>query len=426
MIDRRRFLKLSAATGLAMCVRTPTAHGSNGQYEGPFVAVFNASGGWDTTYLMDPKGTPEINRLYTDDQIGHAGPINFAPTAGRIADGEMTNRQFFERYGSDLLVVNGVDVSVNNHSPCSRYMATGELSSLVYPTFPALVAATKCPDVPLAFMTFGQYSGTGNIVAQTRIPYLSSLDRFGRIDYADSGRTRRFHHETVSERIEAALREVQGNAHPLPRVNRGRSFVFNAQQSSKSLDRITPHLPENRPNDPFLQQVEIALAGFASGLAVSANLKLGTFDSHNSNDPDQMNLIPKFLGGVDYMMNRAEEIGIRDRLIVIIQSEMGRTPWYNGTGGKDHWSITSMMAMGPGIRGNRVIGQTTVNPESGFDQSAAVIDPTTLENTRDGIHIRPEHIQQAQRELLGIAEHPLCARFKLDLPDEEHLNNLFG
>ena len=81
---------------------------------------------------------------------------------------------------------------------------------------------------------------------------------------------------------------------------------------------------------------------------------------------------------------------------------------------------------GPGIRGNRVIGQTTVNPESGFDQSAAVIDPTTLENTRDGIHIRPEHIQQAQRELLGIAEHPLCARFKLDLPDEERLNNLFG
>jgi hypothetical protein len=126
------------------------------------------------------------------------------------------------------------------------------------------------------------------------------------------------------------------------------------------------------------------------------------------------------------MMTRAEEIGIRDRLIVIIQSEMGRTPWYNGTGGKDHWSITSMMAMGQGIRGNRVIGQTTVNPDSGFDQSAAVIDPTTLENTRDGIHIRPEHIQQAQRELLGIAEHPLCARFKLDLPDEERLNNLFG
>ena len=32
-------------------------------YEGPYYVVFNASGGWDTTYLMDPKGVNEINRL---------------------------------------------------------------------------------------------------------------------------------------------------------------------------------------------------------------------------------------------------------------------------------------------------------------------------------------------------------------------------
>ena len=32
--------------------------------EGPYYVVFNASGGWDTTYLMDPKGVDGINRLY--------------------------------------------------------------------------------------------------------------------------------------------------------------------------------------------------------------------------------------------------------------------------------------------------------------------------------------------------------------------------
>ena len=409
-----------------MCVQTPFAHSAGGRYEGPFLAVFNASGGWDTTYLMDPKGTPEVNRLYTDDQIDRVGSIHFAPTAGRIAEAAMTNRQFFERYGPDLLVVNGIDVSVNNHSPCSRYVATGELGSLVYPTFPALFAAAKCPDVPLAFLTFGQYSGTGNIIAQTRIPYLSSLERFGSIGYSDRRRTRRLQHEAVSERIDAALQEVRAGTHPLPRVERARAFVDSAQDSSRSLDRILPHIPQNAPADNFLQQVEIALAGFSSGLAVSANLKLGPFDSHNTNDHDQMDLIPKFLKGIDHMMVRAEEIGIRDRLVVIIQSEMGRTPWYNGNDGKDHWSITSMMAMGPGIQGNRVIGETTVNPDSGFDQSAAVIDPTTLERRADGIHMRPEHIQQAQREFLGIADHPLSRRFKLDLPNEERLNNLFA
>ena len=29
-------------------------------YNGPFYVVFNASGGWDTTYLMDPKGIEGI------------------------------------------------------------------------------------------------------------------------------------------------------------------------------------------------------------------------------------------------------------------------------------------------------------------------------------------------------------------------------
>ena len=47
--------------------------------------------------------------------------------------------------GSELLVLNGLDYSVNNHSPCSRYMATGTLDSLAYPTFAALVAACQGP-----------------------------------------------------------------------------------------------------------------------------------------------------------------------------------------------------------------------------------------------------------------------------------------
>ena len=29
-------------------------------YAGPYYVVFNASGGWDTTYLMDPKGAGAV------------------------------------------------------------------------------------------------------------------------------------------------------------------------------------------------------------------------------------------------------------------------------------------------------------------------------------------------------------------------------
>lgn len=124
--------------------------------------VFNASGGWDTTYLMDPKGVGGINRLYQHSDILTAGNHRFAPTAKHIASG-MSNEDFFTKYGAELRVLNGLDLSVNNHTPCARYMATGKLDSLAYPTFPALVAACLGAEAPLAFLTFGNYSAQGGM-----------------------------------------------------------------------------------------------------------------------------------------------------------------------------------------------------------------------------------------------------------------------
>ena len=49
-----------------------------------------------------------------------------------------------------------------------------------------------------------------------------------------------------------------------------------------------------------------------------------------------MRLIPEFLAGIACPVRDAEELGIRDKLVVVIQSEMGRTPDYNKGNGKDH------------------------------------------------------------------------------------------
>ena len=34
-------------------------------------------------------------------------------------------------------------------------------------------------------------------------------------------------------------------------------------------------------------------------------------------DHDQMKLIPEFLSGIDYMIKRSEELGIREKLVII-------------------------------------------------------------------------------------------------------------
>jgi hypothetical protein len=426
--DRRNFLKRCALAGLGVAVPLryplPTqAQTRNEPYEGPYYVVFNASGGWDTTYLMDPKGVNNINRLYQEGDILTRGAHKYAPTARHIQGG-LSNEDFYAQFGNELLVFNGLDYSVNNHAPGARYMATGKLDSMAYPTFAALVAACQGPACPLSFLTFGNYSATGNLVAMSRVPYLPSLRRLANGDAVDGNERSPYHDRFALDRIERALQvQVESRAATprLPRAEHADNMLFAAQANSKALERVTPYIPREIPRERLSQQADIALASFKAGVCVSANLSIGQFDSHANNDPDQMRLIPEFLAGIRYITRRAEDLRIRDRLVIIVQSEMGRTPTYNSGNGKDHWSIGSIMFLGRGIRGNRVLGATDERQfHVPFNARSLILD------RQNGIRVRPEHIHTALRELAGIADHAFSRRFPLGVADNECLRGLWG
>ena len=426
---RRDFLKLCGLAGLGVAVpfvRPSAARAADKKdepYAGPYYVVFNASGGWDTTYLMDPKGVNGINRLYKEGDILTKGEHKFAPNK-KHAQGGLCNEDFYAEFGGELLTFNGLDYSVNNHSPGARYMATGKLDSLAYPTFAALVAACRGPDCPLAFLTFGNYSATGNLVAMSRVPYLPSLKKIANADAIDGNERSPYHDKFALDRIEQALREEHAAraADPrLPRAERGENMLYAAQVNSKALQRVTQYIPAQVPKERLHQQAEIALASFKAGVCVSANLTIGQFDSHANNDPDQMKLIPEFLAGIAYLIRRAGELKIRDQLVVVVQSEMGRTPTYNAGNGKDHWSIGSALFLGNGIKGNRVLGATDEK------QFAVPVDPQTLNLDKGkGIRVRPEHVHEALREFAGMADHPLSKKFPLGVPDAEKLKGFWG
>ena len=430
-MKRRNLLKLCTAVGLGFAspvgerylLKAEEDTSESPPYEGPYYIVINASGGWDTTYMMDPKGVNEINRLYQQDDILTQGNIRYAPNAKHTTAG-MSNEEFFGKYANELLVFNGLDYSVNNHSPCSRYMATGKLDSLEYPTFAALVAACKGSETPLAFLTFGQYSATGNLVPLSRVPYLSSLKRLANADGVDGSQRTFYSDDFVRDRIDAALieqRAAQVNSPRLPRQQRAENMLYAAQFNSKALNRITPYIPKTQSKGRLPSQVDIALASFKAGVCVSANLSIGQFDSHANNDVDQMKLIPEFLAGIDYLATKADELHLRDKLVIVIQSEMGRTPTYNKGNGKDHWSVGSVMFMGAGIRGNRVIGETDDK------QFLVPINPGTLATDESlGIRVRPEHIHAALREFAGISNHSFSRKFPLDIPAGEKLEKFWG
>lgn len=418
-MNRRHFLQLTGLSGLALGTGARAAQ----PYNGPYFVVVHAEGGWDTTALMDPKGTPRVNRTYTAADIVSAGNILHAPTAAALPGG-MTNEAFFSKYANELLVVNGIDIAVNNHSPCTRYVGSGKLNSAQYPSFPALAAACIAPDAPLAFMALGGASATGNLIAKNNIAYMPSLLELARADYVDQSHDWTWNAPAATSRIDEALAEVSQGS--LPGTQRARRFIHDAQVASQDLSWIEPHAPAVVPSDPVKLQMEVALTTFVSGTAVAATVGFGQFDSHNNNDVEQTPLIAQLLDAVDHLMEGATRLGIRDQLVVIMSSEMGRTPWYNQYDGKDHWSVGSMMFMGAGISGNRVVGGTQIDPATGEDQSPMLINPTTLALDSNGIRIRPEHIHEALRELAGIAQHPHAGRFDLGVPANERLLHLFG
>lgn len=426
--ERREFLKRCSLAGLgvATALRDPDeirAEPTSAPYEGTCYVVFNASGGWDTTYLMDPKGINGINRLYRQGDILTRGNHKYAPNAAH-AQGGMTNEDFYAQFGAELLAFNGLDYSVNNHSPGARYMATGKLDSLAYPTFAALVAACQGPACPLSYLTFGNYSATGNLVAMSRVPYLPSLRTLANADGVGGNERMPYHDRFAQDRIERALGtqvEFRSAQPRLPRAEHAENMLYAAQTNSRALERVAPFIPRDVPRERLSQQVDIALASFKAGVCVSANLTIGQFDSHANNDVDQMKLIPEFLAGVRYLYRRAEELRIRERLVVVLQSEMGRTPNYNNGNGKDHWSIGSILFLGRGIRGDRVIGAT----DDG--QFHVPVNARTLAVDRErGVRVRPEHLHQALRELAGIADHAFSRRFPLGVPDAERLVGLWG
>jgi hypothetical protein len=233
-----------------------------------------------------------------------------------------------------------------------------------------------------------------------------------------------YHDDFAISRIERAIderRNARRQLNLLPRQERAENMLYAAQVNSKALARVTPHIPDNLPKQRLAQQAEIALTSFKAGVCVSANLSIGQFDSHANNDQDQMRLIPEFLEGIAYVLHRAEELGIRDQLVVIAQSEMGRTPDYNNGNGKDHWSIGSIMFLGPGIKGGRVLGQTDEK------QFALPVDPASMKiDSENGIRIRPEHIHESLREFAGIAQHPASLEFSLEVKTKEKLRGLWS
>ncbi len=409
-MERRDFLKMAGLAGVSLVspLGIRSARAQEGPYEGKLFIMLNAGGGWDPTSLCDPKGRlgemdMEPMNNYLRDDIGTAGNISYAPVPG--------HQEFFDKYYDELTVINGVDTQTNGHDSGSRHTWSGRLAE-GYPSFSALVAGSVAATKPLAFISNGGYDLTQGLVAPTRTGSTGALSRIAYPNRPDPGDAERAYHlEGATTKIQELQRQRlqdRMGKQGLPNRRHAMNQLFLATQGKNEIRRLTEFLPElDNSNNRLFRQAQLAIAAYKAGVTASANLSMGGFDTHGNHDQNHFPRLGQLLAGVDFIMTEAERQGVRDKVVVMVGSDFGRTPGYNGNQGKDHWSITSVMLLGAGIPGDRVIGSTT------HEHRPINVNPTTLAPDEDGIRIEPRHIHLALRELAGIQESEASRAFPI-------------
>ena len=409
---RRTLLKglLAGAGTAAAGFRLPLVHAAD--HRGKLFVFVQADGGWDPTSFCDPKdntpGEPVINHWAERDEVRQIGRIRYAPFA--------RNETFFRKYHRRMLVINGVDAQTNSHTVGIVHNWSGR-NSEGYPTTTALLAAHYAPALPVPYLSFGGFSATAGLTRFTRI------DNAGLLRQIAEPATEMFTEENWAalESYRAATAQRLASApNLLPGDVRHRGF-YRSAFATEGLKAYADAIP---PEDELEQeagysgrdrnfystlrrQAQLAVLAFKTGVAVSADLWLGGFDTHATHDPDHEWLLGNLTDSVDYLWDYAEKHGVANRMVVVIGSDFGRTNFYNSAEGKDHWPIGSFVIMEKRQRWTgRAVGET-----DGL-HFAQRINPRTLRrDDAGGTIIYPKHVHKALRRYLGIEHTPGAQRF---------------
>ena len=303
-----------------------------------------------------------------------------------------------------------------------------------YPSLAALFAASKNPSLPMAYISNGGYDFTASLVSRARASSADFID-----DLADPNSSEYLYRSAknsgqdidIYQQIKLAqkqrLKRQQAQAE-LPLRRQQLNQLFTVRQEDNDLAKLSTekdlieaaipvnghmHSPVRNQVRGFKSQASLVAAAFKAGVAASANISTGGFDTHGNHDSTQYQSLGDLLEGIVYLQEALAEAGIAEKTTVVIGSDFGRTPYYNSGNGKDHWPITSMMVMHPegSIKGGKTFGSSTKM----FRSQKLDLNNGGMNN--DGQLLTPAHVNSALRKELGIADNTLAVRFPLNVDD---------
>jgi hypothetical protein len=174
------------------------------------------------------------------------------------------------------------------------------------------------------------------------------------------------------EQIDAQVRQVEGQT-PLDGYGRTQQRAFSLLTSSRlksafDLGREDPRLLDRYGRTLFGHSTLIARRLVEEGVRFvnvtwdlfwdRIKIDYDAWDTHNHNFPIlRDNKLPGLDQTYSALMGDLSDRGLLDETLVVVMSEMGRTPRVNPNGGRDHWTFCySVMFAGAGIRGGTLCG----------------------------------------------------------------------
>ena len=378
-LSRRSLLLSAGAAGLAAPFAPALGVGTNARR----MVVLLAEGGWDVTFAFDPKlGEPEIEG--PERYEGSQGPQDVEVLTTYADIPVVTNEakranvsRFFENWADRTTVVNGIFTGSIAHDP-SRYRILTGTPSNENADFASIVGSIHGAEMPLGSLDLSGRSLSGELAAsagrvgnRSQIAMLldPSLSLFP--PGAQPGTEPLF----VADDSERALLDsfldtrtdslvaARGDAAVSGKIN----GLFEARDRARRLEAkghvLNGHLNIGEVPKPD-RMIDLMVELFQNDVCSTVTIDSGlTWDTHENNAPQNSNFNQLFKD-IDAIVGGLDAAGLLESTLVLVVSEMTRTPKYNATGGKDHWPHTAALMVGGPVAGGRVCGGTDGTLES--------------------------------------------------------------
>ncbi len=353
MTSRRHLLLGSASLlGLsALGLPRLAQAGSSSQRKFLFVT---ASGGWDVTWALAPEALSSPS-IWTDPS-SHVAEIGGLSVVD--AESRPSVRRLFEGFGDRTCVLGGFEVRSVTHERCRRILMTGSTATDRDGWSTRLGLDSPC-ELPVVVGSGPSYSAnSGSIVARLgRDGQLARLLDGSALERSDTPASPL--PQSADELAEAWLdrRAAQFAAQAPP----GQAQRFaDANVLGRAQIGLLEDLGVDLSVEPGTGRTGPILSLMSAGLTRCGMVEhLGLFDtgwdthSDITRQGDHWEALARdLLETLELMAAMPGEQGgsLLDETVVVVLSEMGRAPVLNPSEGKDHWTFTSALLIGDGVR----------------------------------------------------------------------------